>query len=240
MARGTTLGDLITKLRISARYDPSPAQSQNMLPLFQQTIRDVQERLYDEFDWPHLKVQSDKTLAAGQRYYDVPTNMNLERIIAVDTLFGALWEPVERGISLDNYNGCNSDTGQRRDPVERWDVRDTGTGVQVEIWPMPASDGGTVRFSGIRQLTALVANGDRADLDDQLIVLYAAAELLAGKGAADEAKLKLQQGADRKQLLQGRITETRSRGFVLGGEEGSDRRRGYPTTIAIVSTQPGA
>jgi hypothetical protein len=40
---------------------------------FEQTLRDTQERLYDEFDWPFLKVQRDKVLAAGQRYYDVPT-----------------------------------------------------------------------------------------------------------------------------------------------------------------------
>jgi hypothetical protein len=39
MARGVTLGELVTKLRIAARYDPNPALSKNMVPLFEQTIR---------------------------------------------------------------------------------------------------------------------------------------------------------------------------------------------------------
>lgn len=239
MARGTTLGALVTKLRIAARYDPNPALSKNVEPLFIQTLQDVQERLYDEFDWPFLKVYRDKTLSAGQRYYDVPDDMNLERIVQVDTLFGSIWEPVERGITLDNYSACNSDLDARRDPLERWDVRDTGEGMQVELWPIPASDNGTVRFTGYRQLSPLVSTSDRADLDDQLIVLYAAGELLAGKGAADEAQLKLKQAGNRLTLLQGRVTKTRSGGFVLGGDpDGGDKNRGFPRSFAIVATQP--
>lgn len=236
MARGVTLGELVTKLRIAARYDPNPALSQNMEPIFQQTLKDTQERLYDEFDWPFLKVQRDKVLSAGQRYYDVPTDLNLERIIAVDVRHGDQWLPVERGITLDHYSSRDSDADQREDPAQRWDVVDTGSGEQIEVWPVPASDGIKLRFSGIRKLKPLIAQADKADLDDQLIVLYSAGELLGGaKNPA--AQLKLSQGKNRLETLQGRVTKTRRNGFVLGGGS-CDDGRAYPRGAAVVAVQP--
>lgn len=238
MARGVTLGELINKLRIAARYDPNPALSKQFEPLFRQTLADVQERLYDQFDWPFLKVRRDKTLAPGERYYDVPDDMNLERVNSVDVLVGGLWQPVERGITLDNYSASNSDLGGRRDPVERWDVVDTGDGEQIEAWPMPASAGGTLRFSGIRKLKPLVDDDDRADLDDQLIICFSAAEILAGRND-NEAQLKLNQGSARLKLLQGRVTKTRRGGFVLGGSP-CDDDIGRPRGVTVVATQPGS
>lgn len=216
MARGTSLGELTTQLRVAARYDPNPALSLNMVPLMQQTLKDTQERLYDEFDWPFLKVRRDKTMAAGQRYYDIPTDLNLERIIAVDIRYSGKWLPVERGITLDHYNAQDSDDDIRLDPVVRWDVTDTGDGEQIEVWPIPATDGALLRFTGIRKLNALIATADRADLDDQLIILFSAGELLGGaKNPA--AQIKFAQGKKRKETLQGRVTKTRNNTFVLGG-----------------------
>lgn len=217
MARGTSLGALVTKLRVAARYDPNPALSLNMMPLFIQTLQDQQERLYDEFDWPFLQIHPDKVMAAGQRYYDVPTQLNLERIQRVDIHYGGKWFPVERGISLDDYNSMDSDGAARADPVTKWDVIDTGTGSQVEVWPVPATNGGLLRFTGIRKLKPLVANSDVADLDDQVIVLYAAGELLGGaKNPA--AQLKFEQGKHRLSTLHGRVTHNRTGSFVLGGD----------------------
>lgn len=237
MARGATLGELLTKLRIAARYDPNPALSKQFEPLFRQTLSDVQERLYDQFDWPFLKVQADKALVAGERYYDVPANMNLERINAVDVVVGGIWQPVERGISLDNYSGCDSDAGARRDPVERWDIIDAGDGEQVEVWPIPATNGGKLRFSGLRKLKPLVDDSDRAELDAQLIVCFSAAELLVGRND-NEAQLKLSQGGSRLKLLQGRVTKNRRGGFVLGGKRCDDDGYGYPRGVTVVATQP--
>lgn len=233
MARGTTLGELVTQLRIAARYDPNPALSLNLVPLMQQTIRDTQERIYDEFDWTFLKVQADKTLAAGQRYYDMPTNLNLERVVKVDVRHHDRWLPVERGISLDHYNSRDSDNDEREDPVTRWDVIDTGDGEQIEVWPIPDSDGTLLRFRGIRKLNPLVEDSDIADLDDQLIVLFAAGELLGG-AKNDVAKIKLAQGAKRLETLQGRVTKTRSNSFVLGGGASPHVRRDRTPLVAYV------
>lgn len=225
MARGKTFGELITELRIAARYDPNPALSLNLVPLMQQTIRATQERLYDDFDWPFLRVRRDKVLAAGQRYYDIPADLNLERIIAVDVQDGGKWLPVERGITLDHYSSIDSDADQRSTPVTRWEVMDTGAGEQIEVWPIPSADGALLRFTGIRKLTPLVENGDNADLDDQLIVLFAAGELMGGVKNPD-AQIKFSQANKRMELLQGRVTKRRTNTFVLGGgSAGTDPER---------------
>lgn len=217
MARGTTLGELIDGTKTAARYDPNPALSVNFLPLIKQTLKHTQERLYEEFDWPFLRIRRDKVMAAGQRYYDIPTDMNLERIQKVDIRYGDRWLPVERGITLENYNIYDSDADLRVDPVLRWDVMDTGDGEQIEVWPIPITDGANLRFTGIRKLKSLVATADQADLDDQLIILYAAAELLGG-AKNPIAQAKLSQAKKLKDTLQGRVTKTRKNSFVLGGE----------------------
>lgn len=217
MARGTTLGELLTQLRLAARYDPNPALSLNQNPAMEQMLRDTQERLYDEFDWPFLRVRRDKIMAAGQRYYDIPNDVNLERIIKVDILYSGKWLPVERGIDEDQFNSLDSDHDIRNDPVVRWEVVDTGSGEQIEVWPIPATNGALLRFTGIRKLKALTDLADRADLDDQLIVLFAAGELLGGaKNPA--AQVKFTQANKRKETLQGRVVKRRSNSFVLGGE----------------------
>lgn len=237
MARGVTLGELVERLRIAARHDPNPALSKNMLPLFKQTLKDTQERLYDEFDWPFLKVQRDKVLAAGQRYYDLPTDMNLERVILVDVRHGSDWLPVERGIDLTCYSAIDSDADARQDPVMRWDIVDTGDGEQVEVWPVPATNGTKLRFRGIRKLKPLIANSDIADLDDQLIVLFAAGEIMGGaKNPA--AQLKISQGNKRLETLQGRVTKKRNNGFTLGGGP-SYQGEPHPRFVGITSVQTG-
>jgi hypothetical protein len=233
MARGVTLGELVTALRISARYDPNPALSLNMVPLFQQTLKNAQERLYDEFDWPFLRIRRDKIMAAGQRYYDIPVDLNLERIQQVDIRFGDRWIPVERGITLEHYNSVDSDADMRRDPAVRWEVMDTGDGEQIEVWPIPQTDGAALRFTGIRKLTPLIEQADRADLDDQLIVLTSAGELLGG-AKNPEAQIKFAQAKARKETLQGRVTKTRTNSFVLGGAPNSDSSRERTPLVAYV------
>lgn len=173
MARGTTLGELRSMLRAEARMHASPAATQSVHAAMNQTLQRVQRRLYADYDWPFLRKDFDKTLSAGQRYYDFPDGLNVERIERVAVLWGSTWHVVERGIDpVQHYNQLNSDDDQRSDPVMRWEPRVDN---QFEVWPLPASEQ-TLRFTGIRALGALIADDDVADLDDDLIVLYAAAE----------------------------------------------------------------
>lgn len=213
--RGATLAQMVNDLRIEARYDPDPALSVNIVPLLRRTLVRTQEFLYDEFDWPFLRVTRDIDLEAGSRYYDFPDDLNLERVQKMDVLYGDQWRPVTRRIDITAYNAQDSDTDQRNDPVQLWDVIDTGDAPQIEVWPIPAT-AGRIRLTGIRSLAPLVEDSDRADLDDMMLVLYAAGELLAA-AKDDLAEVKFSQGKARRETMQGRSTKTRHNRFSLGG-----------------------
>lgn len=221
MARGTTLGQLVNDLRIEVGLDPNPALSMNVDAQLRQKLRMEQERLYDEFDWPFLRITFDLPLQAGERYYDVPATLNLERIEKVDYQWAGKWYPVNRHIGTDQYNIYDSDADLRIEPAERWDVKDTGSGEQIEVWPIPPGDGNLLRFTGIRKLAPLLNDPDRADLDDQVLVLFAAAEQISDQKKAAE---KRQKAVTRLHTLEGRVTHTRSNSFVLGGAPQPDER----------------
>jgi hypothetical protein len=72
-------------------------------------------------------------------------------------------------------NNCDSELNERRDPVCAWEFFEDN---QYEVWPMPATNTGILRFTGIQKLPPLREDADRAVLDDRLIVLYAAGEWL--------------------------------------------------------------
>lgn len=215
--RGATLQQLVADLRVEAKFDPDPALSRNILPLMVRTLVRTQEFLYDEYDWPFMQVHRDILLEAGSRYYDFPSDLNLERVQQVDVLYSEQWQSVERRIELCNYNAHDSAADERQDPVQLWDVVDIGDGPQIEVWPLPATPT-TLRITGIRNLKPLVEDSDRADLDDMMIVLYAAAEFLAGnKDPLAEAKFS--QARARRETMQGRVTKTRSNRFSMAGPQ---------------------
>lgn len=232
MARGTTLGQLVHDLRIEAGLDPNPALSLNVVPKLQQLIRREQERLYDEFDWPFLRITRDVVLQAGDRYYDIPNDMNLERIERIDYFWGDKWYPLERGICTEHYNIHDSDADIRQEPAARWDVKDTGSGEQVEIWPIPVTNGRLVRFTGIRKLTPLITDADRADLDDMMVVLFAAAEYL-GEGKP-EAQIKREKARTRLNLMKSRSHQTRTSSFNWSKPDQDNTIRDRTPQVAYV------
>lgn len=227
MARGTTLSSLVQQLRAEVGHSVNPAVGQEKLAQLQQVLRRHQELLYDEYTWNFLRVRdADKVLAAGQRYYDFPAAINPDRVESVSVRWGNQWIPVRFGIDAEReYNVSDSGLGERTDPVERWDWHDDDGQLQFEVWPMPTGPG-TIRFSGIKPLAPLVANDDRAALDDRLIVLFAAAELRQGQ---DDAQIKENLAARR--LLKMRAHGSKAGPTRIGGDH-VDRAR-QPVTIRI-------
>lgn len=190
MARGIALGMLVDMVRSEARHSNNPALGQNVRPSLVQALQRTQETLYEDYDWPFLRVRQDKLTQAGERYYDLPSMINLDRVEKVETKWATEWRPVSHGIETSDYTTWDSDSDIRVDPVQKWDTFDTGTTVQLEFWPIPVTNGNIVRFTGIRKLKPLVADTDVCDLDGQMLVLYVAAELLAHQKQADaQAKL---------------------------------------------------
>lgn len=231
MARGTTLGVMVDMLRSEIRDSNNPALGLNARVSYVNALQRMQEDLYDEFEWPFLRFAFDKYLQAGQRYYDIPTGTNLEGIHSVKLKWGGVWSaPLVRVITPEDYTSYDSDRGVRSDPVRKWDLYGDR---QFEVWPIPAANSDQVasnilRFTGKQVLPSFVNDADRAVLDDRLIVLSVAAEMLAARGAKDtQAKISLANRRFKK--LTG--LSKRSQPFVLGG--GTPSTRSGPSRVLV-------
>ena len=224
MARGVTLGQMIDDLRAEAGHSLQPNLGKSMREVLINLLQRTQRRLWDDYAWPFLRVTSDINVAAGQRYYDVPSNLVFERIEKVETKHGEVWDRLHYG------NNHDSDRDIRSSPVRRFDAYGAN---QIEIWPIPAENvnaatgANSIRITGIRNLSALVSEGDTADLDDQLLVMFSAAELLARQKQAD-AQNKLAQAQAHYMRLKARNAKTET--FVMSGgaPEGLYRPKGPP------------
>lgn len=191
MARNTQLLQLVTMLRDETGRANSVSVGVDDLPALKSVLRRVQETRYDEHDWPHLRQVFDRIqLQAGERYYDPPDDLNFDRIESVAFWQDAIPLKTTRGIGFDEYAVYDSENDVRADPPLRWDVRWRSTKEMIEVWPVPSTNDYELQFIGIRKLRALIANDDRADIDDILITLDAAAELLPKDSPV--AKLKKQ------------------------------------------------
>jgi hypothetical protein len=220
MARGTTLQELVTMVREEAGHSTNAGLGQNTLDGLKQKIRRQQVVLWQEHEWPHLRVERDIVLQAGQRYYAPPTDLSLNhRIDLVHVFHDGRWQTVDPGITLDQYNYLDSDADVRQDPVLRWELYEAE---QIEVWPIPKTNGIKLRLQGTRNLRALVADGDTADLDDRLITLFVAAELLA-KQKSDDAGPKLSMAQRLLTKLKGNNSKIRT--FMVG-DRGAHRNNG--------------
>lgn len=193
-------------------------------------IQRTQETLYDDFDWPHLRETFPAiTLQAGQRYYDLPTNLNYDRIETAAVRLSGMPIPFRRGIDFACYAAFDSDADVRSSPAQRYDIRSVDNKEQIEVWPIPADNVNSMQFTGIRKLRKLVDSNDVADLDDQLIVLFAASEILAHAEAPD-ASAKLKAGQARYARLEGRSAGDRP---TVRMGMGSPSPQPYRATVVI-------
>jgi hypothetical protein len=189
MATNTTLTALRDMLRAEIGASASPSMGVNAVQQMNYLLARTQERLWTEFDWPHLIIDRDEDLLAGQRYYDFPADVDQNRIQSVHVKYSNTWRPLNYGIDTRHYNALDPERDMRQDPVQHWKHAENG---QFEVWPVPASSEDKVRFRTIKKLRPLVGDTDRCDLDDKLIVLFTAAEMLAHAKAADAgSKLSL-------------------------------------------------
>lgn len=183
-----TLLALVADLRAELLQSVNSAHGVNLLPAHKVILARVQDQLWLDHSWAHLRTDRDVDLAAGQRYYDLPTDMDMDRIEDVQVKWSGRWHPLRRGIEpTAQYNAFDSDTDVRAEPAMHWAPYGTG---QFEVWPIPVSDGlQTVRFRGIRVLNPLVDDADVCELDARLIVLTAASELAADAKSPRAASL---------------------------------------------------
>lgn len=232
MARNTSLGELIDDLRAEAGHSLQANLGTAMREVLIKILQRQQKRLWEEYDWPFLRVERDVLVQAGQRFYNIPSDMVLESIERVEFKWEDRWQTLEYGIGQAEYDQYDPERDIRSWPVYRYEESEND---QIEIWPVPSQNGdlatnaGAIRFVGKRNLRPLVSESDRADLDDTLLVLYSAAEILA-REKANDASLKLQMAE--RHLAKLRARTAKRTVFSLSGDAPRFQARG-PKIVAV-------
>ena len=228
--RGTTLANLLLMFKAEIGTELSAAIAPGGDSIYQTALANQQKWLVNTYDWPFMKKRLDIALVAATRYYAIPTvtltdadggnsvvdTLNFERPVDVKVKQNTIWitDPVDFGISEEQFQQTDSDTSTQLDPVTRWDFDNTTSSLRFEVWPIPQS-AQTLRFVGQRPLNPLVADDDPADLDDLLIVYFTAAEFLA-RAKQGDAPAKLSKANARMNQLRGSSQSPNNR-FILGG-----------------------
>ena len=194
MPRGTTLANVLLMVKGELGYSltsgVATAGDQTLYTL----IDNKQKWLADEFDWPFLHKTSNVSATAATRYLTLPTDVDFERAVTADVVWGNQWHGLDYGIGIKEYNTISSGDGgitaQNLDPILRWQLY---SNTQFEVWPIPVTTS-TVRFTGQKVLTALKTNdvyvsSNTLDLDDLLIALFVAAEATPSKESSRKQTL---------------------------------------------------
>ena len=188
----TPLGIVLAKVKAQLNYSMTPGDNPAEDRRLYQLIIDQQLWLADRWDFPTLEQFWDVPISVAGRYSAIPTvesggtqaaqaiAFNKRRPLEVYGLFSAYWNLLDYGITEEQYNNINSDSGQLNDPIQRWRYSDT---TEFEVWPVPASAGQVVRFRGQRILNTLFTDNNpdptlTLDLDDQMVALWVAANHL--------------------------------------------------------------
>lgn len=170
-----TKGELRDKLLLRLGFGGLGAAAGAFVPYADDLLEEAQEQIY-------LLLPDDKrvrewsgTTGANQRWYDIPTECNIDLITGVYARENSdsWWRELERGIDHD-YDSLYDDVDHY---PERYDVRfNPTTGkAQIEFWPNPDLTTYEWKIEGKMELDKFVADADRASIDSRLILLYAIA-----------------------------------------------------------------
>lgn len=237
MARGKTFGQIVDATRAEARMTNNPAAGLNANQNVRQVIARTYENLWDQTDWPHLEAAFEIQLQAGQQFYDIPSGVRAERL---SEKAGYAYYPgdarrypvTSKDIGWSEYNELEpSVSTQRLDPMRFWCLRADD---RIEVWPVPATGWPTVQNSlflrGIRNVDPLVDDGDICQLDDRLVTLFAAAELMG----PEKGQPKLSQAQSLLARLTGKLNKRRTFSMLEGHSGGVSPRR-----VEVIYTRGG-
>lgn len=212
MARGKTLEEILNGVRAEARLSLAPAANIQVRESHIVLIKREMERLWEDFNWPHMRVREMIPLQAGQFEYSLPTTLSMDRVEKIELNEGGLWRPLCPEITSAQYSTYETALDERSWPVRNWQATDED---QIEVWPIPDQNAdpatleGYLKVTGIRNLNQFIADDDTADLDDRLIILYVAGGILAATGAKD-AQLKFEAANKHYSKLKGKQTKSQS------------------------------
>ena len=202
--RGRQLQQLVADFRAEAGLSTRAEVGVDHLDGVKHLLRRAQEMLYDSYDWPHLrKVFPKIQLSAGQVLYDLPAGLDYTRVEDVVVWHDDTPRRLSRGIDLLDYGD-----DERSDPACKYDIRESGQTAQIEVWPTPLTNTQQLQIQGVRKLAPLIEDTDVCDMDATAVVLFAAADYLAGVKAAN-AEFKAGAARDRMAMLRARSMENR-------------------------------
>ena len=208
MPIGVSLDRLRKELRAetgqSLNYLLHGVQSQES----QDMILDRQQReLWDAYQWPHLRIWKDVTLAKGQADYNYPTELPFDQIsrIALAQSGTSRWQNLTYGIAPTDIPPGGAPGGvpkQWGNKVSFTSGVTNAVGMMFTLLPVPDQEGMVIRLSGQAPCTSLVSDTSMCIIDSKCIVLFAAAEILATQKSESAAlKLTKAQNQLRKTLI---------------------------------------
>jgi hypothetical protein len=221
------LADMLTDLRAEVGHSTNVAHGVNDRETLIYYLNRTQIRLYQEYDWPQLIIHRDSPLVPGQQFYPYPSDLAFDDISYVWLFAPTPLNEVFYGIGPPEYAFSNSDQSQQTWPTRKW-MHSADLGM-FEVWPVPDTSSANVspflRLWGTKTVTKMVNDSDVSTLPDNLIVLYAAAEILA-RDAAKDAELKLNQANAAMRRHRVRQEAHKSQPFVIGGSGGDSSTYG--------------
>jgi hypothetical protein len=215
VARGTSFLTLLDMLRDEVGVSTNVGLGIDDLSKMKRHINRAYALVYDEKDWPHLRKVVDRSvLNAGQRLYDFPATVNYERVESLTGYIGSTPYPLAKGIGAAEYALVDSEEDERADPVQKWDLRWSGTAPQIEVWPMPVSSDQKLEIIGTAAISRMVNDDDICVLDDELVVLHAAARILARSDSKDAKVAAAELG---KRMSQMKARSSPASRTIMGG-----------------------
>lgn len=223
---GKQLRDMLTDLRAEVGHSTNVAHGINDRETLLYYLNRTQIQLYQDYDWPWLIVDRDLTLADDQRYYPYPVDLAFDDISTVHVLIGSFWQRLTYGIGAPELTLLNSDLGAKQWPTLKWmHHSDDNT---FEVWPVPDASAvaaaAKIRLRGTRTVFKMVNDSDLSTLPDNLIVLFAAVEILQRDDAKDAA-LKLNKANEAMRRHRVRQFSHKKVPVVIGGGGGDAQSR---------------
>lgn len=228
MALRKTLNEVVEITRHEAGLSSNTSRGIDKLDQIKQMIRRTYTMLCEDYDWPHLEISKDsaisrKLLQAGSSTYTLPDAINPQKVTGAWVKWGSVWEELEYGIDYNSFNASDPDANQRQDPITHWEFVNSN---EFEVWPLPATNGvadgiNEVAFEGQKLPEQLTADDSRMDMDDILVSLMVATELLAGNEQDKAAQLKGQAASSRLERLRANMGSQKRIRIGLGAVSGS-------------------
>lgn len=158
--RGRTFAQVLESVRLESGRSASTTLGLNEEPALKQRINRLYEFFWFDYNWPFLKIMdADVAVLAGTYKFNPPASIDLERIDKVAVRFSSLWRPVNKGIMTEMYNALDSEADQRSEPIENYDLMQTGaTTAEVLATGSFTVTGGTAS-AGVNKVSAVLVNG---------------------------------------------------------------------------------